>query len=167
MHLRKGRDRRRDMRDVLRSLGALLDARLARDVRISETPGGLRVRARMVGGVMDRIEGRWIAAERELSRLDIQRLRAEARIRRGRDHVPGRHERFLRVVGRVIDDRGLRDVTLMEHPGRGWLVWHTEGASARAVLTYVGEGDLLSRDDDLDALRETLIRVDGRARATA
>ena len=167
MHLPRGRGRRRDMEDVLRSLGALLDARLARDVRITETGGGLRIRARMVGGVMDRLEGRWTTAERELSRLDIQRLRVEARGRRGQDHLPGRHERSLGVVGRVIDDRGMRDVTLMEHAGRGWLVWHSDDARARGVLTYLGEDELLAHDADVDALRQTLARVDTRARAIA
>lgn len=167
MHLPMGRDRRHGMQDVLRSLGALLDARLAQDVRITEVVDGLHVRARLVAGVADRIAGRWTSTERRFSRLEVRRLQADARRRRGHDHVPGRHERCLRMVGRVIDERGLRDVTLMQHPSGGWLVWHTDTRSARFVLTFLAEDDLLGRGEEIATVREATIVMGARARAIA
>jgi hypothetical protein len=162
-----GRDRRNDMQDVLRSLGALLDARLAEDVRITQVADGLHVRAHLVAGVADRIVGRWTSSERRFSRLELRRLQADARHRRGQDHVPGRHERCLRMVGRVIDERSLRDVTLIQHPGGGWLLWHTDARSARFVLTFLAEEELLARGDEVASVREAVMAVDVRARAIA
>ena len=167
MHLPMGRDRRNDMQDVLRSLGALLDARLAEDVRITQVVDGLHVRAHLVAGVADRIVGRWTSSERRFSRLELHRLQADARRRRGKDHVPGRHERCLRMVGRVIDERGLRDITLIQHPSGGWLLWHTDARSARFVLTFLAEDELLARGDEVASLREAVLAVDIRARAIA
>jgi hypothetical protein len=167
MQLPMGRGRRNDMQDVLRSLGALLDARLAQDVRITEVADGLHVRAHMVAGVADRIAGRWTTSERRFTRLDLRRLQADARRRRGQDHVPGRHERCLRMAGRAIDERGLRDLTLIQYPGGGWLVWHTDGRSARFVLTFLAEDELLARSDEVAAVRESILAVDRRVRAIA
>ncbi len=167
MHLPLGRDRRNDMQDALRALGALLDARLAEDVRITEVADGLHVRAHLVATVADRIAGRWTSSERRFSRLDLRRLQAEARRRRGQDHVPGRHERCLRMVGRAIDERGLHDLTLIQHPGGGWLVWHTDARSARFVLTFLAEDELLARTDEIATMRASVLAVDTRARAIA
>lgn len=167
MHLPLGRDRRNDMQDVLRALGALLDARLAHAVRITEVADGLHVRAQMVAGVADRIAGRWTSSERRFSRLEVRRLQDDARRRRGQDHVPGRHERCLRMVGRVIDERGLRDVTLIQHPDGGWLVWHTESRSARYVLAFLAEDELLAWSDQVASIRGATLRVDDRVRAIA
>lgn len=167
MHLPIGRDRRNDMQDVLRSLGALLDARLAHDVRITEVVDGLHVRARLVAGVADRIAGRWTSSERRFTKLDVRQLQADARRRRGEDHLPGRHERCLRMVGRVIDERGLQDLTLIQHPDGGWLVWHTESRSARFVLTFLGEDELLAWSDRVADVRGVAMVVDGRVRAIA
>jgi hypothetical protein len=162
-----GRDRRNDMQDALRSLGALLDARLAHDVRITEVVDGLHVRAQLVAGVADRIAGRWTSSERRFTRLEVRRLQDEARHRRGQDHLPGPHERCLRMVGRVIDERGLRDVTLIQHPDGGWLVWHTESRSERYVLTFLPEDELLAWSDQVAGARGAAILVDDRVRAIA
>lgn len=167
MHLPMARDGRNDMQDVLRSLGALLDARLARDVRITEVADGLHVRAHLVTGVADRIAGRWTSSERRFSRLEVRRLQADARGRRGQDHLPGSHERCLRMVGRVIDERGLRDVTLIQHPGGGWLVWHTLARSARFVLTFLAEEELLAWSGDVASTRAATPFVDRRTGAVA
>lgn len=167
MHLPMGRDRRNGMQDALRSLGALLDARLAHDVRITEVADGLHVRASLVASVADRIAGRWTNSERRFGRLEVRRLQDEARRRRGQDHVPGRHERCLRMVGRVIDERGLRDVTLIQHPDGGWLVWHTETRSSRHVLTFLAEDELLAWSDQVATVRGVTLLVDDRLRAIA
>jgi hypothetical protein len=81
--------------------------------------------------------------------------------------MPGRHERCLRMVGRIIDERGLRDLTLIQHPGGGWLAWHTDARSARFVLTFLPEEELLARGDESATLREATIAFDTRARALA
>lgn len=167
MHLPTGRDRRNDMQDVLRSLGALLDARLAHDVRITEVVDGLHVRARLVAGVADRIAGRWSDSERRFTRLEVRRLQADARRRRGQDHMPGQHERCLRMVGRVIDERGLRDVTLIQHPDGGWLVWHTAPRSGRAVLTFLAEAELLAWGDQVARTRGAVSVLPERVHAIA
>lgn len=167
MHLPMVRDRRHEMQDSLRALGALLDARIAHDIRITEVADGLHVRAQLVSGVADRIAGRWTNSERRFSRLEVRRLQADARRRRGQDHLPGRHERCLRMVGRVIDERGLRDVTLIQHPGGGWLVWHTDSRSARFVLTFLAEDELLARGDEVAGIREATLTLGARARAIA
>lgn len=167
MQLLMGRDRRNDMQDVLRSLGALLDTRLAHDVRITEVVDGLHVRARLVAGVADRIAGRWTSSERRFTKLEVRQLQADARRRRGQDHLPGRHERCLRMVGRLIDERSLHDLTLIQHPEGGWMVWHTESRSARFVLTFLGEDELLAWSDRVADVRGAAMMVDGRVRAIA
>lgn len=167
MQLLMGRDRRNDMQDVLRSLGALLDTRLAHDVRITEVVGGLHVRARLVAGVADRIAGRWTSSERRFTKLEVRQLQADARRRRGQDHVPGRHERCLRMVGRLIDERGLHDLTLIQHLEGGWMVWHTGSRSARFVLTFLGEDELLAWSDRVADVQGAAMMVDGRVRAIA
>jgi hypothetical protein len=71
------------------------------------------------------------------------------------------------MVGRTIDERGLHDLTLIQHPGGGWLVWHTDARSARFVLTYLAEDELLARNDEIATVRGAVLAVDTRARAIA
>jgi hypothetical protein len=167
MHFPISRDRRNGMQDAFRALGALLDARLAHDIRITEVADGLHVSAQLVTGMADRIVGRWTRSERRFTRLDVRRLQADARRRRGDHHPAGRLERCLRVVGRVIDERGLRDVTLIQHPDVGWMVWHTDGRSARCVLMFLADDELLARDDEVAEVRGAALPLGARARAIA
>lgn len=136
----------RDMEDALRSLGAVLDIVRARSVLIREARWGLVLRAQVAapGG---RAEGRWGPIEREMTADDMERHRQEARARRGTGHVAGPHERSLRMVGRLIDDRDLSGVTLIQHPSEtGWLLWHGLDPVDGPHLLLLEEGQLLTRD---------------------
>ena len=124
------------MEDILRSLGAVLDTQMARAVRIRQHGDRLAVRALAVAGIAQRLDGAWSELERVITHVDRTQAQAAAAGRSRPGYVAGPHEHSLRVLGRVIDRRGLRDVTLIQHPsGVAWLLWHR--VSARATLTLI------------------------------
>ena len=114
------------MEDILRSLGAVLDTQMARAIEIRQRadgarrprPGGRRHRGAarrclVATGARRHPRGPGPGAASPRPRVD----------RAG--HVAGPHERCLRAMGRLIDRRGLRDVTLIQHPSdAAWLLWH-------------------------------------------
>lgn len=135
MRIPIGRGRPRGMQDVLRSVGAMLDLVGARLIIIREDRDTIAVRAHVAPTLNDRIEGRWSPLERALSREDLATLRAQAVARRGTGHVAGPRERSLRMVGRHIDERSLRDVHLIEYGDEdGWLLWHHDTPHQRPAL---------------------------------
>ncbi|MBX3030101.1 MAG: hypothetical protein KF809_08060 [Chloroflexi bacterium] len=141
------------MQDTLRSLGAALDARLARDVTIRQTADGFHVRAQVAADLVDRIEGRWTTMEQVLGRSDMLRMGQGARIldgardRRGIAPTPGAHEWSLDIVGRLVDRHRLTDVTLVEHRGHGgWLLWHHDPVRDRPTVRILGDAELRAED---------------------
>ena len=147
MKIRFGPDERGHMQDTLRSVGAMLDLVAARAVLIRESDDGLVIRARVSPTLTDRIEGRTCPIERSLSGQDIARLRAEAVARRGTGHLAGPQERSLRMIGRHVDERHLRGVTLIQdETERGWLLWHERMEDARPALFLLVDDELRIAD---------------------
>ncbi len=128
---------RRQMQDTLRSLGAVLDAHLARGVVIAQQPDGLLVRAQVVASIGDRLDGTWSRMERRLTHLDMAQAQMAAAARRTSGLRAGPIERTLEVLGRMADERDLRGLTLIQHAsGNGWLAWHAGVDGRPSLLTF-------------------------------
>jgi hypothetical protein len=155
--------RPRDMEDVLRSLGAVLDTIRARAVLIREAHWGLILRAQ-VTPVQGRPDARWSPIEREMTVQDLERYQREAVARRGSGHVAGPHERSLRMIGRYIDEEHTVGITLIQHPAEGsWLLWHGTSAIDGPTLLVLEEGELSVRDARARSMRVARERADAIA----
>lgn len=138
----------RNLEDVLRSLGALLDARLAGSILIKEVDAGLVVRARISPTLEQRLEGTPVPLERVFTSQDILEQQLAGIARRGTGHVAGPIERALRQIGRMADERQLSGVTLIQHDTEGgWLLWHEAITDGRPQLLTLTNGEI----EDLNA----------------
>jgi hypothetical protein len=129
--------RRGHLQDILRSLGAVLDAHLAREVVIAQQPDGVLVQAQVVATIADRLDGTWSRLERRLTHLDMAQaqMAAAARCIGGLDAGP--MERALDALGRIADERDLRGVTIIQHAsGNGWLAWHRGPDDRPSLLAF-------------------------------
>lgn len=134
---------RGSMEDILRSLGAVLDTRMATAIQIAQREDTLVVRALAVSGVTQRLDGCWSRVEHVLTHVDLVQLGMAQAARCRNGHVPGPHEGSLRVMGRLIDDRGLRGMTLMQHPSNGgWLLWHVMPALDTMALISMSDDEI-------------------------
>ena len=133
--------------DVLRSLGAVLDAHRARSVYIRDVGDGLLVRATVCESIDARIGGRWSWLDRTYTREAIAESRLDAIARRGTGHVAGPIERSLRLVGRQADMRSLRRLTLIQHhKDDGWLLWHEGDSHGNPELFSMTASELETLD---------------------
>jgi hypothetical protein len=138
---------RAGMEDILRSLGAVLDSTMARAVEIRQRADGLAIRALAVAGITERLTGGWARVEHVVTHLDLTQAHVAAAARARAGHVAGPHERSLRALGRVIDRRGLRDVTLIQHPSdTAWLLWHRTSDRPGTMLVTLTNDELLAAD---------------------
>ena len=114
---------RRGFEEVLRSVGAYLDARGMRDILILEVPDGFVVQGHVSGTA-----GQWSDAIGSITKEtltfvddDIARFLDEARSHRGTGDpagsTAGSHERALRVIGHWMDEMKPRDIFLLEQDG--------------------------------------------------
>jgi hypothetical protein len=150
-------DLRGGMEGILQSLGAVLDTHLARDVRIRQRPGGLAIRALAVAGIAQRLDGAWSRVEQVVSHVDLAQTQVAAAARQRAGHVAGPHEHSLRVLGRVIDRRHLRDVALIQHPSdAAWLLWHRASEQASLTLITLTNDELAAADTAAGPSREQL-----------
>ena len=149
-----------DMEDILRSLGAVLDTQMARAVRISQRVDGLAVRAMAVADIAQRLDGAWSQLEQLITHVDLTRTHMAAAARDRAGHVAGTHERSLRVLGRVIDRRDLRDVTLIQHPSEvAWLLWHRPSQRAGLTLITLTHDELMAADAAAHPTRAQLVQA--------
>jgi hypothetical protein len=118
---------RQEFEEVLRSIGAVLDARVLRECLLLEVPDGF-----IVQGVATEAEGVSLRSER-LGREtkvtltfvddDVARFLEEARSRRGSGATTpewgraGYYEKALRVIGRYLDEQKPRDIFFLEQDG--------------------------------------------------
>jgi len=172
---------RGEMEDILRALGTVLDTQMARAVEIRQRPDGLAIRALAVAGIAARLDGAWSPLEQVVTQVDLTRTRFAAVTRDRAGAVAGLHERCLRALGHVIDRRGLRKVTLIQHPSdTAWLLWHRTSDDANLTLVTLTNDELLavdiaaapSREPAMPAMPEVSLerlrgqwnrRTDGRA----
>ncbi len=125
----------RNLEDALRSLGAVLDAHLARAILIKEVDRGFVVRAQVMPALDQRIGGAWVPLERVFTDPGLAEQRRAAVARRGSGHVAGPIERALRAVGRMADEGELTGLTLIQHASDGgWLLWHQALPDGRPQL---------------------------------
>ncbi len=117
---------RQDFEEVLRSMGAYVDANGMREILILEIPDGFILQ----GLQLHQSESGWRDAmgrqTKETIRIgddELSRFMDEGLARRGQGAPsadglgPGYYERALRVVGRYIDEQMPRDVFLLEQDG--------------------------------------------------
>ena len=148
-------DRGRFTEDVFRSVGAVLDAHMAREVLIRELADGLYIRARVLPSVEHRLSGHWLPLERVFTSAELLEARVAAVGRRGTDHRAGPLERALRIVGRAADERDLAGLVLIQHPtDGGWMIWHTRSVGAQPELFTLSHSEL--NDMDMTAERTRL-----------
>ncbi|MCY7420060.1 MAG: hypothetical protein LH650_16550 [Chloroflexi bacterium] len=146
------------MEDILCSLGALLDSRMAGAIQITQRPDTLVVRAMAVSGVTQRLDGCWSRLEHVLTHVDLVQLGVAQAARNRSGHVAGTHETSLRVIGRLIDDRGLRSLTLMQHPSDGgWLLWHEGPSLDTLALISLTSAEIMAADQALVTPRTAVI----------
>lgn len=145
------------MEDILRSLGSVLDTQMARAVEIRLRGHGLAIQALAVAGIAQRLDGAWSQLEQVITHVDpVQSQIASAARDRAR-HVPGPHERSLRVLGRVIDLRGLREVTLIQHPSdAAWLLWHRASDDIGLTLMTLTDDEFVAADAAATLVRDQL-----------
>lgn len=130
-----------NMEEVLRSLGSVLDAHLARRVAIRQRGGSLIVRAEVVASMAHRIDGTWATIQRTISHVDVAQATMVSAARRSARYVPGPLERALASVGRVVDEQRLHDVAVVQHTsGADWLVWHTAADGGVRLLMCTDDG---------------------------
>ena len=78
-----------------------------------------------------------VPVDRIYAPADFVDLRLQAEARRGSGHIAGPIEQGLRVVGHVIDVRGLVGITLVQHDASGgWLLWHRAADGRDRPLVY-------------------------------
>jgi len=158
---------RGSMEDILRSLGAVLDSQLASAIRIMQKADTLVVRARAVSGITQRLDGRWSCLDHVMTHVDLVQLGIAQAARDRGGHVAGAHETSLRVMGRMIDDRELRGLTLMQHPSDGgWLLWHQVPSLDTLALVSLTDAEIVAADQALVARRTAVIvgAVEGSAK---
>ncbi|HEX5825957.1 MAG TPA: hypothetical protein VFY23_00425 [Candidatus Limnocylindrales bacterium] len=126
---------RQDFEEVLRSIGAFLDARGMKDILLAEVPDGFIVQGLVTAGSTS---GAWsdtigTVTKETLSFLDddIAKFMDEGVARRGRGAPEGPnagvHERALRVIGHWMDGQHPRDVFLFEQDGAYVVRLHIAG----------------------------------------
>jgi hypothetical protein len=142
---------RREFEEVLRSIGAVLDARRLRECLLLEVPEGFVVQGLSVepeaGGLHSERLGRDSKVTLTFVEDDIARFLEEARSRRGSAPTApewdraGYYERALRVVGRYLDDQRPRDIFFFEQAG-AFVVRILPGgpaAGAHAIIEFTRE----------------------------
>ncbi len=129
--------------DVLRTLGAVLDASHARSVRIRQVGRELQVCAIVAYSLDDLLTGTWTTIDHTFSVDAMAEEQRTAVARRGSRHLAGPIERSLRLVGQQADERSLTGLTLMQHhTDAGWMVWHDANSDGRPRMLALTSGEL-------------------------
>lgn len=112
---------RQDFEEVLRSIGAHLDAAGMREILLLETDDGFIVQGLVIEGA-----GTWSEAMASVKKTtlvlhddEISTFMDEATERRGegKGQDPDKYQSGLRVIGRYLDERRPRDVFFFEQDG--------------------------------------------------
>jgi hypothetical protein len=155
---------RKDFEEVLRSMGAYVDANGMREILILEIPDGFILQ----GLQLHQSESGWLDAmgrqTKETLRIgddELSRFMDDGLARRG-DGAPtaggdgqGYYERALRVVGRYIDEQSPRDMFLLEQDGAFVLrLLTTHQAGDRHVIVEFTRDDIEQLVANGPSLRE-------------
>ncbi len=118
---------RQEFEEVLRSIGAILDARAIREVLLLEVPDGFVVQGIVTEAVVGDLRGERLGRESKMTLSfledDIARFVEEGVSRRGSGATApewqraGYYEKALRVIGRYLDERRPRDIFFFEQGG--------------------------------------------------
>jgi hypothetical protein len=118
---------RQDFEEVLRSIGAVLDARAAREVLLLEVPDGFLLQALATEAVAGDRRSEQLGRESKLTLTfledDLARFVEEGHSRRGTGasapdwQRSGYYEQAFRVIGRFLDERRPRDIFFFEQSG--------------------------------------------------
>jgi len=113
---------RQDFEEVLRSIGAYLDAKGMREVLVAETDAGFIVQGLVIKSTSSSwgdAMGHVVKETLTLLDDDIARFMDDAIARRGHDsaETPDQYESALRVIGRYLDGHHPRDIFFFEQDG--------------------------------------------------
>jgi hypothetical protein len=118
---------RQEFEEVLRSIGAILDARVFKEILLLEVEDGFVVQGIVTEATTGDLREERLGVESKvtLSFLedDIARFVEEGHSRRGTDgstpewQRSGYYEKALRVIGRYLDERRPRDIFFFEQGG--------------------------------------------------
>ena len=118
---------RQDFEEVLRSIGAILDARALRECLLLEVPEGFIVQGMSTEAETGSLRSERMGHEAKVTLTfvddDIARFLEEGRARRGSAPTTpdwaraGYYEKALRVVGRYLDGQRPRDIFFLEQDG--------------------------------------------------
>lgn len=118
---------RQDFEEALRSIGAVLDARAAREVLLIEMPDGFVVQGLVTEALVGDLREERLGRESKLTLTfledDIARFVDEGHSRRGSGadapdwQRSGYYEKAFRVIGRYLDEHRPRDIFFFEQGG--------------------------------------------------
>jgi hypothetical protein len=118
---------RQDFEEVLRSIGAVLDARAAREVLLVELQEGFLVQALATEAILGDQRSEQLGRETKITLTfledDLARFVEEGHSRRGTGATApdwqraGYYEQAFRVIGRFLDERRPRDIFFFEQSG--------------------------------------------------
>jgi hypothetical protein len=153
---------RQDFEEVLRSIGASLDQRGAKDVLVLEVPDGFIVQAVVHSGSPS---GAWSESlgqeEKETMTFtddEIAKAMDDAIARRGHEaeaDLPGAgtHEHAFRIIGRYIDEQNPRDIFFFEQEGAFVVrLHHTTQTGSRHTLAEFTRDDVAAFAERAPAL---------------
>ena len=118
---------RQDFEEVFRSIGAILDKRVMREILLLELPDGFVVQAltteQQLSGARSDVIGREQKITLSFLEDDLARFMEEGLARRGTAQAApeweqaGYYERAMRVLGKYLDEQRPRDVFFFEQSG--------------------------------------------------
>lgn len=118
---------RQDFEEVLRSIGAVLDARAVREVLLVEVAEGFLVQALATEAILGDARSEQVGRESKITLTfledDLASFVEEGRLRRGTGATApdwqrsGYYEQAFRVIGRYLDERRPRDIFFFEQGG--------------------------------------------------
>jgi hypothetical protein len=133
---------RQEFEDVLRAIGAVLDARAMREILLLEVADGFVVQGIVTEAVVGELRGERLGRESKLTLSfledDIARFVEEGISRRGSGATApdwqraGYYEKALRVIGRYLDAHKPRDIFFFEQGGSFVVRIFQVGASGAA-----------------------------------
>lgn len=115
--------------DTLRALGRFLESVGASEIAVSDEGAHLAVSWRGKGGAR---------LEREYSAFEVQSLRISARLFRGLEEGRPRFAmpELLRTLGRQLDEREARGISLVETNEGFWISANVEGERVGQLFTF-------------------------------
>ena len=149
---------RQDFGEVFRSIGAILDKRVLREILLLELPDGFVLQALTTEQQLSSARSDVIGREEKITLSfvedDVARFMEEGLARRGTAQAApqweqaGYYERAMRVLGRYLDEQRPRDVFFFEQSGAFVVrILAAGSAGGHQLIEFTREdiGDMIAR----------------------